>query len=94
MQEKFDRAHRLRLDLMTALENEKLYLAFHPIIRTSDGVIIGAEALLRWRHPTHGLISSRKFIPIAEDIRGDGNGVMFRPNFPAQGRLRETTPLT
>ena len=67
MQEKFDRAHRLRLDLMTALENEELYLAFQPIIRTSDGAIIGAEALLRWRHPTHGLISPAEFIPIAED---------------------------
>ena len=67
MQEKFDRAHRLRLDLMTALENEELYLAFQPIIRMSDGAINGAEALLRWRHPTHGLISPEEFIPIAED---------------------------
>jgi diguanylate cyclase (GGDEF)-like protein/PAS domain S-box-containing protein len=67
MQEKFDRAHRLRLDLMMALKNEELYLEFQPIIRTSDGTIDGAEALLRWQHPTRGLISPTEFIPIAED---------------------------
>ena len=67
MQEKFDRAHRLRFDLATALDNEELKLAFQPIIRTSDGAIIGAEALLRWRHPVRGLISPAEFIPIAED---------------------------
>jgi EAL domain-containing protein (putative c-di-GMP-specific phosphodiesterase class I) len=67
MQEKFDREHRLRLDLTTALENDELFFEFQPIIRTSDGAVIGAEALLRWRHPTHGLISPAEFIPIAED---------------------------
>jgi len=67
MQEKFDRAHRLRFDLTTALEKEELNLAFQPIIRTSDGAIIGAEALLRWRHPIRGFISPAEFIPIAED---------------------------
>ena len=67
MQEKFDRVHRLRLDLATALENDELYLEFQPIVRTSDGAIIGAEALLRWQHPTQGFISPAEFIPIAED---------------------------
>ena len=67
MQEKFDRAHRLRLDLATALENDELYLEFQPIVRTSDGAMIGAEALLRWQHPTQGFISPAEFIPIAED---------------------------
>ena len=67
MQEKFDKAHRLRLDLMTALENDELFLEFQPIVRTSDCAIIGAEALLRWRHPTRGIISPAEFIPIAED---------------------------
>ncbi|HTJ89325.1 MAG TPA: EAL domain-containing protein [Acidocella sp.] len=67
MQEKFDRAHRLRFDLATALEDKELYLEFQPIIRTQDGEIVGAEALLRWRHPIHGLIPPAEFIPIAED---------------------------
>jgi diguanylate cyclase (GGDEF)-like protein/PAS domain S-box-containing protein len=66
MQEKFDRAHRLRFDLTTALDNAELNLAFQPIIRTLDGAIIGAEALLRWRHPMRGCISPAEFIPIAE----------------------------
>jgi len=67
MQKKFDRAHRLRLDLMTALKKNEFYLEFQPIIRTSDGALDGAEALLRWQHPTWGLISPAEFVPIAED---------------------------
>ena len=67
MQANFDRAHWLRLDLKKARESGELYLEFQPIIRVSDGGIIGAEALLRWRHPTHGLISPAEFIPIAEE---------------------------
>ena len=67
MQAKFDRAHRLRFELAAALENKELYLEFQPIIRTQDGEIVGAEALLRWRHPTHGVIPPAEFIPIAEN---------------------------
>jgi diguanylate cyclase (GGDEF)-like protein/PAS domain S-box-containing protein len=88
MQEKFDRAHRLRFDLATALENEELYLEFQPIIRTSDEAIIGAEALLRWRHPTRGFISPAEFIPVAEDsglICEIGAWVLHRACAAAQG---------
>jgi diguanylate cyclase (GGDEF)-like protein/PAS domain S-box-containing protein len=67
MQEKFDKAHRLRLDLMTALENDELFLEFQPIVRTTNCSIVSAEALLRWRHPTRGIIPPAEFIPIAED---------------------------
>ena len=67
MQEKFDKAHRLRLDLTTALENDELFLEFQPIVRTTNCSIVSAEALLRWRHPTRGIIPPGEFIPIAED---------------------------
>lgn len=59
-----------RLSLMTdfreALKNEKLFLYFQPKIDIKTQNIISAEALLRWKHPTHGSISPLEFIPLAE----------------------------
>ena len=63
------RAHeRLQLenDLRQALEKDELELHYQPIVDLSDGSIAGAEALLRWTHPTMGSISPARFIPIAE----------------------------
>jgi diguanylate cyclase (GGDEF)-like protein/PAS domain S-box-containing protein len=57
----------LENDLFHALSNNELYLVYQPQINIETGNIIGVEALLRWNHPEHGLISPAKFIPIAED---------------------------
>ncbi|MEM9543274.1 MAG: EAL domain-containing protein, partial [Cyanobacteria bacterium P01_E01_bin.42] len=60
-----------RLELETALrrslEREELFVCYQPIISLATGKLSGFEALLRWQHPTKGLISPAKFIPIAEE---------------------------
>lgn len=54
-------------DLRTALAEEQFVLNFQPQINLETGDIHGVEALLRWAHPDHGLISPLDFIPIAEE---------------------------
>ena len=60
-----------RLDLETnlrrAVERDEFYLCFQPQIDLRSGRVIGAEALLRWRHPERGLINPMEFIPTLED---------------------------
>lgn len=59
---------RLRLEntLRRALENGELDLAYQPVVNM-NGTVDGLEALLSWRHPYHGRIPPRRFIPIAEE---------------------------
>jgi predicted signal transduction protein with EAL and GGDEF domain len=57
----------LETGLRRALEDGSLELQYQPQVETKSGRIIGAEALLRWRHPERGYISPSSFIPIAED---------------------------
>ena len=56
----------LEADLRTALRDNQLFLLFQPQI-SFDGQIIGAEALVRWRHPLRGIISPGDFIAMAEE---------------------------
>jgi predicted signal transduction protein with EAL and GGDEF domain len=60
---------RLTLEsgLRRALENEGLELHYQPQVCVKTGQIVGAEALLRWKHAERGYISPTTFIPIAED---------------------------
>ncbi len=59
---------RLRLDaeLRHALENDELTCVFHPEIDIKTGRLYALEALVRWRHPTRGLLSPDEFVPHAE----------------------------
>ena len=57
----------LETDLRKAVDNHELFLCYQPQVDLSSGRWIGLEALIRWQHPTLGLISPAKFIPIAED---------------------------
>ncbi|AEJ61813.1 diguanylate cyclase/phosphodiesterase [Spirochaeta thermophila DSM 6578] len=59
------RLRRMR-DLQRALREEELELYYQPLV-SIEGVVVGAEALLRWRHPREGLILPSEFVPIAED---------------------------
>jgi diguanylate cyclase (GGDEF)-like protein len=57
----------LEMDLAEALEREQLFLLYQPIVDLRTEAVIGLEALLRWRHPTRGIIAPLDFIPIAND---------------------------
>jgi diguanylate cyclase (GGDEF)-like protein/PAS domain S-box-containing protein len=56
----------LQRDLQSALARNELVLHYQPQA-SIDGTVVGFEALVRWRHPTRGLIAPTTFIPIAED---------------------------
>lgn len=55
------------MDLHQALERNELSLRFQPQINLHTMQVVGAEALLRWKHPDKGLISPAMFIPMAEN---------------------------
>ncbi|OZM57523.1 hypothetical protein CIB95_03905 [Lottiidibacillus patelloidae] len=57
----------LRNDLRKALQNEEFSIHYQPRIDVNSNDIIGAEALLRWKHPEFGFISPTEFIPLAEE---------------------------
>ncbi|WP_290698746.1 bifunctional diguanylate cyclase/phosphodiesterase [Amphritea sp.] len=59
----------LMSDLSHALENQELELYYQPKIKVADGSISGAEALVRWNHPKHGLLGPDQFIPLMERTR-------------------------
>ncbi|MDQ3775175.1 MAG: diguanylate cyclase [Pseudomonadota bacterium] len=69
--EAMDAAARERLfldnELRRALRKGELTLHYQPQVQTRDTRIVGAEALLRWKHPERGWISPASFIPIAEE---------------------------
>lgn len=58
---------RLEMELRKAIETNAFELAYQPQFDCRGGMLVGAEALLRWVHPTDGPISPVDFIPIAED---------------------------
>lgn len=59
--------HEISNALAKAVEYNELDIHYQPQVDSRNGKVIGAEALLRWKHPTLGNIPPDKFIPIAED---------------------------
>jgi diguanylate cyclase (GGDEF)-like protein/PAS domain S-box-containing protein len=57
----------LEQDLRNALVRGELRVAYQPVVELASGRITGAEALVRWQHPTRGWMSPDAFIPLAED---------------------------
>ncbi len=56
----------LERDLRAACHAEELDVYYQPLFSLENGVISGAEALLRWEHSEHGFVSPREFVPLAE----------------------------
>jgi polar amino acid transport system substrate-binding protein len=57
----------LESDMRRGLDREEFRLFYQPIVALRTGKIAGFEALLRWHHPTLGLILPQEFVPVAED---------------------------
>jgi EAL domain-containing protein (putative c-di-GMP-specific phosphodiesterase class I) len=58
----------LETELHQAIKQQELVVYYQPIVVLNTGKIIGFEALVRWQHPSRGLIFPQSFIPIAEEI--------------------------
>jgi len=58
---------QLETDLRRAIAADEFQLYYQPIVSLSTGKISGFEALVRWFHPTRGMVSPSEFIPVAED---------------------------
>jgi diguanylate cyclase (GGDEF)-like protein/PAS domain S-box-containing protein len=67
-----DTAQR-RLEMETrlrhAMDNDELQLHYQPLVDAKTRKIVGVEALARWHHPVHGMVSPAEFIPVAEETR-------------------------
>ena len=57
----------LETGIHKALDNDEFHLMYQPQINLKNGEIVGVEALLRWDHPEHGMITPAEFIPFAEE---------------------------
>ncbi|MFE6159997.1 putative bifunctional diguanylate cyclase/phosphodiesterase [Streptomyces sp. NPDC056486] len=58
--------HGLTTALPAALERGEFFIEYQPLVHLGDGSVRGAEALVRWLHPQHGVIGPDRFIPLAE----------------------------
>jgi diguanylate cyclase len=62
-----ERRHLLTAALRGAAARGETELVYQPLVRLADGATLGAEALLRWRSPLHGVVLPGEFVPLAED---------------------------
>jgi diguanylate cyclase (GGDEF)-like protein len=57
----------MELELNAAIENGELFLLYQPIFDLGTRQVVALEALVRWRHPTRGVLSAEEFIPLADE---------------------------
>jgi diguanylate cyclase (GGDEF)-like protein/PAS domain S-box-containing protein len=60
-------AKALADELRAGVERDELFLVYQPRIEIATRQVVGAEALLRWRHPRYGVLSPESFLPIADE---------------------------
>ena len=66
MDQAVERRVRMEQDLRGAWERGELSVVYQPLFNMADNRLVGAEALLRWRHPTQGMVAPSVFIDVAE----------------------------
>ncbi len=91
MREKVLKRMQLIQDLRNAIKNEEFIIVYQPIVNLRTGLIYKAEALIRWQHPSKGMISPLDFIPLAEEtglIIGISDW-MFKKILPLVSKWRE-----
>ena len=59
---------QLEQDLRRALEEEELFVVYQPVVDLQSCAVTGFEALVRWQHPTRGIIEPTRFIAVAEEM--------------------------
>ncbi len=90
----------LKADLERALGQRDFTIHYQPIVSLVQGTIDGLEALIRWRHPTRGLMNPSEFLPLAEEtglVRPVGHWVLreaCRQGVEWQRRVGDRMPLT
>ncbi len=57
---------KMEEELRHALKNDELELRYQPQVDITNGKVVSMEALVRWKHPLHGMVSPLEFIPVAE----------------------------
>jgi diguanylate cyclase (GGDEF)-like protein len=67
MQDTVQNRMELDMDLREALDNGEFFLAYQPTFTLSDMTPTGVEALIRWKHPTRGIVQPDAFIPLLEE---------------------------
>jgi diguanylate cyclase (GGDEF)-like protein/PAS domain S-box-containing protein len=57
----------LSATMPAAIERDEFFVEYQPLVRLDDGMILGVEALVRWQHPSYGLLDPERFISLAEE---------------------------
>jgi diguanylate cyclase (GGDEF)-like protein len=66
LRRELDHRKQIEQDIRTAIAEKAFQVYFQPQVSLTNGAISGIEALVRWKHPTRGMVSPGEFIPIAE----------------------------
>ncbi len=65
MGERYRQMYKMEKELKSAIENDEFLAYFQPILHLADNRVVGAEAVVRWNHPTRGVLAPSEFMPLA-----------------------------